>query len=133
MESSQNSQISSRTIIGLIETVILENGKSYKAKIDTGADSSSIDINIAKLFDDKQILTHKYVRSALGRHRRPVISLGLEIKGKKCIDDFTISDRKNMSFKILIGKDILQKEEFIIDPLLDPTLKINAKKDKEDD
>ena len=129
----ESSQISSRTIIGLIETVILENGKSYKAKIDTGADSSSIDINIAKLFDDKQILTHKYVRSALGRHRRPVISLGLEIKGKKCIDDFTISDRKNMSFKILIGKDILQKEEFIIDPLLDPTLKINAKKDKEDD
>ena len=131
MNNFENSQTSSRTIIGLVETVILENGKSYKAKIDTGADSSSIDINIAKLFDDKQILTHKYVRSALGRHRRPVISLGLEIKGKKCIDDFTISDRKNMSFKILIGKDILQKEEFIIDPLLDPTLKVNSKKIKE--
>ena len=131
MDSFENSQTSSRTIIGLIETVILENGKSYKAKIDTGADSSSIDINIAKLFDDKQILTHKYVRSALGRHRRPVISLGLQIKGKKCVDDFTISDRKNMSFKILIGKDILQKEEFIIDPLLDPTLKVNSKKLKE--
>ncbi|MFT4244376.1 MAG: RimK/LysX family protein [Candidatus Woesearchaeota archaeon] len=131
MNSFENSQFSSRTIIGLVETVILENGKNYKAKIDTGADSSSIDINIAKLFDDKQILTHKYVRSALGRHRRPVISLGLEIKGKKCVDDFTISDRKNMTFKILIGKDILQKEEFIIDPLLDPTLKSNNKKEME--
>ncbi|MCH8520040.1 MAG: RimK/LysX family protein [Nanoarchaeota archaeon] len=123
MSSESSSDISNRTIIGLIETITLENGKSYKAKIDTGADSSSIDINIAKQFDDKKILAHKYIRSALGRHRRPVISLGIEIKGKKCVDDFTISDRKNLSFKILIGKDILQKEEFMIDPLLDPTLK----------
>lgn len=114
-----------RTIIGLIETIILENGKSYKAKIDTGADSSSIDINIAQQFEDKQVLTHKYIRSALGRHKRPVISLGIEIKDKKCVDEFTISDRKNMTFKILIGKDILQKEEFIIDPLLDPQYQKN--------
>lgn len=114
-----------RVVIGLIETVVLENGKSYKAKIDTGADSSSIDVNLAQQFEDKQVLTHKYIRSALGRHKRPVISLGIEIKGKKCMDEFTISDRKNMSFKILIGKDILQKEEFIIDPLLDPQYQKN--------
>lgn len=127
--TSQSQDFSQRTVIGLIETVTLENGKTYKAKIDTGADSSSIDINIAKQFDDKQILAHKYIRSALGRHKRPVISLGIEIKGKKCIEEFTISDRKNLSFKILIGKDIMQKEEFIIDPLLDPSLEIKKKQD----
>ncbi|MFP4402488.1 MAG: RimK/LysX family protein [Candidatus Nanoarchaeia archaeon] len=108
-----------RIIVGLIETVILENGKSYKAKIDTGADSSSVDINLAQQFENKQVLSHKFIRSALGRHKRPVISLGIEIKGKKCIEEFTISDRKNLNFKILIGKDILEKEEFLIDPLLE--------------
>ena len=35
-----------RIIIGLIESITLENGVTYKAKIDTGADSSSIDSNL---------------------------------------------------------------------------------------
>ena len=56
-----------RVTIGLIEPVILEDNKSYKAKIDTGADSSSIDESVVKTIGDKKIIDQKKVRSALGR------------------------------------------------------------------
>ena len=105
--------------MGLIENVTLENGKTYRAKIDTGADSSSIDSSIAQLLGEKPILSHKYIRSALGRDLRPIISIDLEIRGLKCNENFTISNREHLKFKILIGKDILQKENFLVDPSLD--------------
>ena len=72
-----------RLIIGLIETVILENGKSYQAKIDTGADSSSIDKSLAKTLGEKTIISHKVIRSALGRHKRPTIHVRLQLQGRK--------------------------------------------------
>jgi len=109
-------KIKERLIIGLEETVILENGKKYKVKIDTGADSSSIDQDLVKDFKDKTIVSHKIIRSALGKHRRPTMMINIEFQGKEFYEKFTISNRKNLKFKILIGKDILQKEGFLIDP-----------------
>ncbi len=106
-----------RLIIGLEETVILENGKKLKVKIDTGADSSSIDESLVKDFKNTQIISHKIIRSALGKHRRPTMMVNLEFQGKNFYEKFTISNRKNLKYKILIGKDILQKEGFLIDPI----------------
>lgn len=105
-----------RLVIGLIETVTLEDGTTLKAKIDTGADSSSIDENILKNLGDKKIVSHKIVRSALGRHRRPTVYLEIDFQGIKFKEKFTVSDRSNMKFKVLIGQDILKKEQFLIDP-----------------
>lgn len=107
-----------RITIGLIEEVILEDGNSYLAKIDTGADSSSVDKSVVESLGDKPILAHKYIRSALGRDKRPIISVGISIKGLNCVEDFTVSDRKNLRYKILIGKDIMRKERFLVDPLI---------------
>lgn len=117
MESEINENINERLRLGFVETVILENGKKYKAKIDTGADSSSIDENLVKQFGEKKILAHKIIRSALGRHRRPVVMISVELQGKKFYEKFTVSDRTNLKCKILIGQDILKKEGFLIDPL----------------
>lgn len=105
-----------RLIIGLTENITLENGVTYKAKIDTGADSSSIDKKLAESLGVKDVVAHKIVRSALGRHKRPTIRLEVEFQGKKFIEKFTISDRSNLKFKVLVGKDILRKEKFFIDP-----------------
>lgn len=107
-----------RLTIGLIETVILEDGKKYKAKIDTGADSSSIDESIAFKLGTKEIVSHKIIRSALGKVRRPTIMLDIEFQKKKFHEKISISDRSNMKYKILIGQDILKKEGFLIDPKL---------------
>lgn len=105
-----------RLVIGLIESITLENNKTYKAKVDTGADSSSIDKKLAESLGVKDIVSHKIVRSALGRHKRPTICIEVEFQGKKFKEKFTISDRSNLKFKVLVGKDILKKEGFLIDP-----------------
>ena len=105
-----------RLTIGLVEIVVLEDGKKHKAKVDTGADSSSIDEKLVKSLGNKKIVSHKIIRSALGRDRRPTTMLEIEFQGIKFLEKFTISDRTNLQYKILIGKDILKKEGFIIDP-----------------
>lgn len=105
-----------RLVIGLIESVVLEDNNRYQAKIDTGADSSSIDKTLLESLGDKQVISHKYVRSALGRHKRPLVNLEIEFQGIKFKEKFSVSDRSNLKFKILIGKDILKKEGFLIDP-----------------
>ena len=106
-----------RLVIGLIEPIIFENNVKYKAKIDTGADSSSIDKNIIEKLGSFEIISYKTIRSALGRHKRPIVKLKVIFQGIEFIENFTISDRGNMKYKILIGKDILKKERFLIDPL----------------
>lgn len=106
-----------RLYLGLVEIVTLENGRKYKAKIDTGADSSSIDESVLEKLGEKKTLSHKIIISALGRNRRPTKLIGIELQGKKFKEKFTISDRSNLKYKILIGKDILKKEGFLVDPL----------------
>lgn len=105
-----------RTTIGLIEPVTLEDSKEYKAKIDTGADSSSIDEALVKTLGDKKIIDHKKVRSALGKSIRPTIMLEIEFCGQKIKQKFSVSDRSQLKYKVLIGKDILKKGDFLIDP-----------------
>lgn len=115
--------LSNRFIIGLEESITLENGIKYKAKIDTGADSSSIDKALVEKLGGKEIVSHKFIRSALGRHKRPIINLMVIFQGIEFNENFTISDRSNLKFKVLIGKDILKREGFLIDPL--KTTKVN--------
>jgi len=107
-----------RIIIGLIETITLENGVSYKAKIDTGADSSSIDSVLLEKLGKKKIESHKVVKSALGRLKRPTVKLEVIFQSKHFSEKFSVADRSNLKYKILIGKDILKKEGFLIDPTL---------------
>lgn len=106
-----------RLTIGFVETVTLENGKKYKAKIDTGADSSSIDESLIKEIGARKIVSHKIIRSALGRSRRPTMMIEIQLQDKKFYEKFSISNRENLKYKILIGKDILKKEGFLVDPL----------------
>ena len=105
-----------KIIIGLVETILLENKKKYKAKIDTGADSSSVDKSILEDLDRKRIISHKIIKSALGTHKRPTIMIEFEFNGKKFKEKFSISDRTDLKYKILIGNNILKKENFLIDP-----------------
>lgn len=108
-----------RVVIGLEEKVTLENGKAYRAKIDTGAESSSIDkLLLKRLEDKKKVEAYKVVKSALGKHRRPMVTLEVEFLGNKYKTKFTIADRTDLRFKILIGKDILKKSNVMIDPKL---------------
>ena len=113
--------------------------KWIKAKIDTGARTSSLhanDIEILEL-DGREIVRFKFrplhknrlkiveasavvhefrkVRSSNGQTTtRPVIRTSLEIYSTRYEIDVTLFDRTKMGFRMLIGREALQ-ERFVVD------------------
>ena len=108
-----------RTIVGLVEEVII-NGSSkkmkVKARIDSGATKSSIDIELAENLNLGPAIQSKIVKSAHGRTIRPLVSADIIIAGRKVTSMLTLADRKDMKYKVLIGQDVL-KQGFLIDPM----------------
>jgi hypothetical protein len=103
--------------------------ESFLAKVDTGADSSSIhcdecyvedDILYCKMLALKKILkfkkfTKKFVKSSNGEGgERYSVKLKIIIEGKETIGNFTLNNREKMNYPVLIGKDILS-QGFIVD------------------
>ena len=107
--------MSERPVIGLIEQIELEN-TTIAAKIDTGADVSSIDIGLAADLQLGPVVQKTHVKSSHGKTRRAVISLTFTLAGKQVTGFFNLADRHKLKYKFLIGKNILQ-EGFLIDPL----------------
>ena len=112
-----------RTILGLTGQVTLKNNegkdKQILARIDSGATSSSIDISLAKLLNFKPTKKYRIVKSASGIKRRPIVNAIVTIKGTKMEAEFTLADRKHMTYQILIGQNVLKEGKFLIDPLLE--------------
>ncbi|MBD3259720.1 hypothetical protein GF371_03760 [Candidatus Woesearchaeota archaeon] len=108
-----------KTILGLSEKVtVFGDGTSKKtvARIDTGASKSSIDVSLASELKLGPILKTSRIRSASGKGVRPVIKVRLKIKDKTLSGFFTLAIREHMNYKILIGRNILKKGDFVIDP-----------------
>lgn len=108
-----------RIIIGLYEPVtIINNGESKEilARIDTGATRSSIDMKLAGELKLGPIVGNKLVKSAHGNKVRAVVKVKINLSGKIIEDQFTIADRSHMTYRILIGQNVL-KQGFLIDPL----------------
>lgn len=124
------------SIIGSTELIGIANIKNIPAKIDTGADSSSIwasNINMKKdgtlvftLFDKKSPLyTGEYlestdyvvkkIRSSHGDTQiRYRVKLPLKLGGKSFITTFTLANRSRNNFPVLIGRYTL-KDNFLVD------------------
>ncbi|MBI4159443.1 ATP-dependent zinc protease [Candidatus Woesearchaeota archaeon] len=105
-----------REIVGLVEKVKIE-GKEVLAKIDTGANRSSIDINLAAELKLGPIIAVRDYTNVHGKTSRVVLKAKLEIKGRKFNGIFNIMDRKRLKYRVLLGDSILKKGKFIIDPL----------------
>jgi len=109
-----------KVVIGLIEKVKIETKKggkrTIKAKIDTGATKSSMDINLATQLKTGPVVKSRLVKSAHGSSLRPVVMPTIEIGGKKIRRQFTLADRKHLKYPILIGVNVLKKGGFIVDP-----------------
>lgn len=128
-----------KTIIGNIEDIDLVDLKleGVPAKIDTGATTSSLHceyikkdleknkvtfIPLDKRFDaynGKQVTlpldASIRVQSSNGHDEvRPMVKMDIKIKGKLVETYFTLTDRKELEYPILIGKDILSGN-FIVD------------------
>jgi hypothetical protein len=100
--------------IGFIEDVTI-HGHTTRARIDTGATTSSIDAALSKRLQLGPPVDERTVISAQGKHVRPVVEAEVTLKGRTLKAQFTVVDREHMTYPVLIGRNILN-EHYIIDP-----------------
>lgn len=106
-----------RTVVGLIEEVIILNGKKLKlkARIDTGATKSSIDEALLKKLEGVKEKGTATIKSSHGVSERTMVHLNIVLGGQEVEGEFSVFDRSHMTYPILIGQNILE-QNFIIDP-----------------
>lgn len=125
-----------KTIIGNNVFITVAGIKNIPAKVDTGANSSSIwasNISVnsdrkleftlfapeSKFYTGEKIITDQFrvrrVRNSTGDEQlRYRVELPVIIEGKEMITGFTLADRSRNNFPILIGRKTL-KGEFLVD------------------
>jgi hypothetical protein len=103
-----------KDILGTSEVIKLK-GKMIKAKVDTGANKSSINLSLAKKLGlTNDLWDIKKIKSANGEEYRPVVKSKIKIKNRIIPIKLTITKRNNLSYEMLLGKDIL-KNRFLVD------------------
>jgi hypothetical protein len=124
-------------VIGAVEKVQFLNHSSHlvPARIDTGAKTSAVwasnvtvdgnrisftlfDKN-SQYYDGKVIKTRinsvKKIKSTIGEaERRYVVKLPIFINGRKIKASFTLADRSNQSYPVLIGRNVLRGKFVIV-------------------
>jgi alpha-L-glutamate ligase-like protein len=110
--------------IGAAEEIRVESFKGrkvkVKAKIDTGAWSSSIDKTLAKelgLMVKENILWYGDKISAFGEERRPIIAVKFYLAGRKINTKMSVTNRGRLTYKVLIGRTDLQG--FLVKPWIE--------------
>ena len=109
-----------KVILGLTEYVTVHGSKEKESKviarIDTGATSSSIDYVLAGELQLGPVVSSKVVKSASGIKKRPTIKVKVTLKGIDIEEEFTLADRSHMTYRMLLGQNVLKRGNFLIDP-----------------
>lgn len=77
-----------------------------EAKVDTGADISSLDILTAQklgLMSDENVLYESTFYNSLGKKKRKVVAITYYLAGRKIKSRVSITDRSRLSTKMLVG------------------------------
>ena len=110
-----------RDIVGLTQKVVIFGKgsfkKSIKAKIDTGATKSSIDARLAAELQLGPVLRTRLIKSAHGNTIRPIVEAKIKIAKITMVEEFSIADRTELKYPVLIGQNILRRGRFMIDPM----------------
>ncbi|HLC98132.1 MAG TPA: RimK/LysX family protein [Candidatus Nanoarchaeia archaeon] len=107
-----------RVVLSLTEQVTLlgRTEEQVRARIDTGATSSSLDVQLAERLGLTPGDRSKIVKSASGVKKRPVITVKLLLQNSSLEEEFTLADRSHMTYPVLIGQNVLRKGNFLVDP-----------------
>jgi len=108
--------VADRTL-GVIEKITIVGAKKRKtvrAKIDTGAYRTSIDVDLVHELglDEHDKLVH--VRSGSGRQKRKTVKITFKMKGKTINTVASYTERSHLRFPIIIGRRDLKG--FLVDP-----------------
>ncbi len=118
--------------LGVVEDIILTPwGLSFPARIDTGADLSSLDArdivvrhNIAEFrlgggYGHKRlqlpVVEWGQVQTSMGVEKRPVVALSICLGSKLVSTPVTLRDRSGMAYPFLVGRSALNGS-FLVDP-----------------
>jgi hypothetical protein len=119
------------TTVGAVEEVILDPwGLSFPARIDTGADLSSLDardlvvrnnvaeFNLGKRWGSRRlrlpVIEWRHIQTSLGSERRPVVELSICLGSKLFRTPVTLKDRSEMLYPFLVGRTALSGK-FLVD------------------
>lgn len=110
-----------RKIVGVVEstTVKGEKGrKTVKAKLDTGAVRTSVDFKVASEVGLGPVTDTIKVRSAVAANSetRALVEAEIIIHQQHFRLPVSVDDRSRMKYTVLIGRDLLEKSNFLIDP-----------------
>lgn len=130
--SSTRGTLEGKLLIGSVENVrITPPGLVLPARIDTGAESSSLDAREIREFkrdgdpwvrfriagtegnlsDDIEQPVVRHVRilqaTTPEAERRPVVRLGIAIGSHTEVAEFTLSDREHLTYPVLVGRNVL--------------------------
>ena len=148
--------------VGWLESVFIPSIDSkLRAKLDTGAKTSSIDAEIIDVKNsdgdddkygkiiftvedmdgNKKTLERKIVRwakikkkgSTSGYIRRPVVMMKYCIAGKLITDEVNLSNREHFNYPVLIGRNMLTEAGLMIDTSKTFTKKPNCDKEQDED
>lgn len=108
-------------VVGIIELVTVkgEKGmKTVKAKLDTGTDRTCVDYGLAAEVGLGPLVDTIKVRSTSGNNPETHVLAEAEIIIHQHRFSFPVSlgDRSKMKYEVLIGRDLLERSIFFIDP-----------------
>ena len=131
-------------IVGGVETLYIPPFEvSFQARMDTGAETSSIDAQNIRPFErdgekwisfdiinrknnqkhhfEKPLIRKTTIVRTLKKEKRYVINLSIKMGNEIINEEFTLNDRSNFEYQILIGRNIINGR-FLIDSSIEKTL-----------
>jgi hypothetical protein len=123
---------SPKIMVGAVENVVLSPwGISFRARIDTGADLSSLDARDIVVRDDvadfrlgrrfggrrlrMPVVEWRQIQTATGTEKRPVVEVSICLGSKLLRTPVTLKDRSAMRYSFLVGRSALSGG-FLVDP-----------------
>jgi hypothetical protein len=112
---------STKKVVRLVQRVTVAGPggeESVRAKIDTGADRTTVDKGLAARLKPIPTGTKVTIKaSAAGsRVERTLVDANVTLAGKTFKLRVGVADKSQMRYSVIVGRDILRSGDFLIDP-----------------